>query len=96
MALYVNQSIEIKLICTVSAVPMSTAVSGVINYKKPSGATGAWTAVVDNGDGSLNYDASTSDIDEAGKWILQPEPTLGGGTVAPGVPVEMAIRARFT
>jgi len=75
---------------------MTTAVSGVIRYKKPSGEEGAWTATHNNTDGSLNYIVAPADIDESGRWLLQPEPTLTGGITAPGTPIEMPIRARFT
>jgi len=48
---------------------LSTAQEARILYKKPSGKTGYWNAVVD-GD-TLVYLTQPGDIDEAGIWILQ-------------------------
>ncbi len=96
MALYTGQTISIKLICEFNGVPMSTCIAGKIHYRSPSGVNGFWTATVNNTDGSLNYTSEVGDIDESGKWALQPEPTLSSGVTAPGTTIEMPIRARFT
>lgn len=49
-----------------------------ILYKKPSGATGEWTAVV-NGT-KLIYDVQANDIDESGTWQLQAFIVIDGRT----------------
>lgn len=54
---------------------LSGASSAEIRYKKPSGATGAWTAsIVSDG---VQYTTTTGDIDEAGTWYLQAYVDLG-------------------
>lgn len=51
-------------------------VTAVINYRKPSGATGNWTATID---GTLvKKQLSNEDIDEDGEWTFQPVVTVDG------------------
>jgi hypothetical protein len=51
-----------------------------IHYKKPSGTTGTWTAVL-SGTTALAYTTTAaSDIDEGGSWQLQAAFTLSGWT----------------
>ena len=41
-------------------------------YKKPSGVTGYWNAVIyDAIGGKITYETGESDFDETGTWILQ-------------------------
>ena len=56
-----------------------------IKYKKPSGNTGKWTAVVeDYTNGIIYYDVVAGDVDESGKWKFWAYITFSGGLVAPG------------
>ena len=52
-------------------IDLSGASSPVINYKKPSGVVGEWTAVVSGT--KLTYEVAEGDINQAGIWRLQGE-----------------------
>lgn len=47
-----------------------------IRYRKPKGQTGVWNATIQ--DGKIMYSATTSDIDQKGRWHLQSFVTLDG------------------
>jgi hypothetical protein len=70
-----------------------TSLSGCtvkIKYRKPSQATGQWTAAASGS--TIYYDiASTSDLDQTGVWTLWSHVTWGDGTVAEGEPVLMNV-----
>lgn len=53
-----------------------SATTTQILYRKPSGATGAWTATVDGRD--LTYNIHNGDIDEVGSWQFQAYIVVGG------------------
>lgn len=96
MKLYTGQPIEIELQITVDGSAMTTGQSAVINYRKPGGTIGSWTATVDNIDGTVNYSALSTEIDQDGKWKLQPVVTFIGGNAIPGESLDMTIAPRFT
>lgn len=56
-----------------------TGYSCKIKYRKPNSATGEWTAIIDTEDDSkMYYDiASSSTIDQEGKWIFWAYYSLG-------------------
>lgn len=64
-----------------------------IKYLKPSGATGAWTATVENATtGIIYYDiTSTATIDEVGTWRIWPFIQFASGREAPGFPVDLIV-----
>lgn len=49
---------------------ISDATTRKIEWKKPSGATGEWTAVADGTEG-ISYTTIAGDLNETGTWILQ-------------------------
>jgi hypothetical protein len=54
---------------------LSGAVSAQINFVKPGGTSGSWTAtVVDN---VVRYTTDADDLDEAGTWQIQAFVDLG-------------------
>lgn len=57
---------------------LSSATTKKILYKKPSGATGEWTATADSQ--TLVYEVQAGDIDEAGTWEFQSSIVVGGRT----------------
>ena len=63
-----------------------TGSTAVVNYKKPSGSTGSWEAVIDDGDdGIISYTISSSeDLDESGGWRFWAGITYPDGTYVPG------------
>jgi len=93
MKLYIGQPIDIELVCTVDGNPAANVTSAVIQYCKPSGATGSWTATFL--EGTASYAAAGTAIDEAGGWRLQPVLTFTGGKVIPGETVGMPVFERF-
>ncbi len=64
--LYVGQSIRIVIACTIDGAAMNTAMSAVINYLKPDGTEGSWPAVIDNGAGTVSFNAARRLIDRQG------------------------------
>jgi hypothetical protein len=51
-----------------------------IDYIKPSGETGSWTATIETGDiatGEIQYITQSGDIDEIGIWTIQGFINLG-------------------
>ncbi len=76
--IYINDIPLIKVDCISDKTPsIEGATSTQINYKKPSGATGYWTATVVDGR-YLQYQVQTNDLDESGTWKFQAYLTLGG------------------
>lgn len=69
---YLNQSLLTLELET--GVDLSTASSVRINYRKPSGTTGYWSAT---GTGTkATYNVQVGDLNEAGTWRLQVEATI--------------------
>lgn len=64
--IYKNQSVRIELD---TLIDLSTATDLEILYKKPSGATGSWTAVVSGT--ALVAITDNNDLDEVGVWRVQ-------------------------
>lgn len=56
---------------------ISNATVTEIEYKKPSGTCGTWTATIEGTD-SIKYTTVSGDLDEAGDWELQPYIDLPG------------------
>lgn len=96
--LYIGQPIDIQINVKIDGVKMSTAVSATIEAQKPTRGTVSWPAVIDNVAGTVSYQASPTDIDQAGKWKLQPVVTLAGipERTFPGESVDLDIAKRFT
>jgi len=57
---------------------LATATDPVINYRKPSGETGQWSAGIT--DNKVEYTTIADDIDEVGKWLLQAQVTISSWT----------------
>lgn len=55
---------------------LSGITSPKIRYQKPTGAVGSFVAVADGT--TLTKKFATSDLDEAGTWMFQPEVTSAG------------------
>jgi len=63
-----------------------------LKYKKPSGATGEWSAVItDASTGSIEYETLTADLDETGTWTFWADITFDDGAWAPGEPFEETV-----
>lgn len=76
MSLYKGQSLlTITLDCGTTVTSATTA---RILYRKPSGATGFWTATASGTE--LSYTLVNGDIDESGTWQLQGYTVIGGKT----------------
>lgn len=71
-----------------TGVDLSAAATSKIKYKKPSGATGEWTATVyDVTNGIIQKILSlTTDLDQAGAWTFWAYITFTDGYSAPGEP----------
>lgn len=77
--LFKNQTVTIQL---GTGIDLSAAGTVQIAYKKPSGATGTWVAVVVSApQGTISYTTATTDLDESGAWSLNavwlPDPQPG-------------------
>lgn len=94
--IYINQPLNIVITCSLEGTQMTTAVSAVITYKKPDKSEGSWTATIDNIAGTVEYQASSTDINAAGDWILQPVVTFPAGKIIPSTTVKMTVSKRFT
>lgn len=57
-----------------------------IHFKKPSGTTGEWTGSISGQ--KVEYVTETTDLDETGKWELQPSVILGGKLVKGKIAVQ--------
>jgi len=85
--IYVHQTaLSVKLTVGVDI----TGATPVVKYRKPSGATGEWSAtIVDAANGVIKYDISSpDDIDETGTWTFWAEVTFATGEWAPGEATE--------
>lgn len=69
----------------------------VISVKKPSGTTTTWTATVATAStGSMYYDiATTTILDAAGKWRMQPIVTFSDDTVGKAETAEIVVYDNF-
>jgi len=70
---YIGDTPLIKLDCVND---ISGATSPKIHYKKPDGTIGSWTATVVS-DRYLQYQITTGQLDQAGKWLFQAGLTVG-------------------
>lgn len=88
MSIYKNQTAARIILQTEVDFNTSTVDSQVIKYKKPSGATGSWTATKLTGGetlGKIYVDFGGSvKFDEEGIWELWAYLTFSDGRVAPG------------
>lgn len=67
-----------------------------VGYKKPSGATGYWTAVKGTGGDTTKvyYDVTGStDLNEVGDWLFWAKVVSAGGLIAEGEPWLERVRA---
>ena len=89
--LYKNQSAA--RIRVTFGVDITGAKSLKIKFKKPSGATGEWTATTeDAAAGIIYYDlTSTATLDEVGSWTVWPWVKFADDREAPGTPDELVI-----
>ena len=59
----------------------------LIKYRKPSGATGQFTATIQNAaSGIISYRFTTGQLNEAGQWIFWAHITFNNGDFAAGEP----------
>jgi len=88
--IYLNQSsLRIQLTTNVD---ITGATVTQIKYKKPSDATGSWTAQVEAvGDGIIYYDLTGTELDETGTWVLWAYVTFADARSAPGEPVNVIV-----
>jgi hypothetical protein len=75
--IYNGTNITIKL--TEQGVNLHNPTSADIYYKKPSGQTGSWSAVIQNNH-EITYTTTVGDIDIPGLWILQGKVVKAGVT----------------
>lgn len=73
---------------------ISTATAVRIYYEKPSGATGFWTAALQDTN-KVRYTTQSGDFDEAGVWTLQARVTNLSG-IWYGEAVKIRIWALYT
>ena len=99
-AIYKNQSaLKIRVVCSklidgvLTPLDITGALETKIKYKKPSGATGSWTAIIENAaQGIIYYDVTTTEvIDESGTWKIWPFIKFSDARVAPGTPEEIMV-----
>lgn len=94
--IYVGQiGVEINLntAATSEGIDLSAATTKEIKYRKPSGATGSWTAS-SSGDILTYTTAAAATLDEAGRWLLQAH-VAGTGYDALGEKAELNIYSPF-
>jgi len=88
--IYLNQS-SLRLQLTTDE-DITGATVTRIQYKKPSGTTGYWTAQVEAvGDGIIYYDLLGTELDEIGTWKIWAFVTFVDGRSAPGEPVSFIV-----
>lgn len=65
----------------------------LIKYSKPDGSTGSWTATEDSEEvGVIYYDViNTSELDQAGSWLMWAHVTFSDGRVAQGRVIRVRI-----
>ncbi len=88
--IYVHQTaLSVKLTVGVDI----TGATPVVKYRKPSGATGEWSAtIVDAANGVIKYNIQNEgDIDETGTWAFWAEVTFAGGEWAPGEAIKVRV-----
>lgn len=68
--------LRLEFDCTNTDINTGTVVTAVINYIKPSGTEGTWSATLE--DTVVKYQLANDDIDEEGEWIFQPVITVDG------------------
>ena len=73
MATYKGDTPLIKYDCDEDVTDLSTTPK--LNYQKPSGTTGSWTATLSTQ--YAQYQTVSGDLDESGIWYIQPELTDG-------------------
>ncbi len=87
---YKGQTLLITLIMQVDITGAGTT---QIKYRKPSGATGAWTATVDDAEsGRISYTLTAASNDENGTWVIWGYIVQADLSVVIGSPVEIEMR----
>jgi hypothetical protein len=71
---------------------VSTATASFINYKKPNGYKGQWTATVSGT--NIVYEVQDGDLNQAGTWRLQGEVVVAGKRSFTD-PVDLVIKKEF-
>lgn len=88
--IYLNQS-SLRILLT-TEVDITGASVTQIKYKKPDETIGSWAAVVDDvGAGSIYYDLTGVELDQAGTWTFWAFITFADGRSAPGEPVKITV-----
>ena len=93
--IFVDQS-KLRIQLTTN-VDITGATELLIKYKKPSGATGSWTATSsDDTSGVIYYDLTGSELDMKGNWTFWAYVTFSDARVAPGEIVTVDIQTEGT
>lgn len=81
-----------------TGISLATSKSWLIKYRKPTGATGNWTATVyDSPNGVIQYTVlNASDLDVAGTWAMWAHITFNDNTVAAGEAASVPIYTEGT
>jgi len=81
-----------------TGISLATSKAWAIKYRKPTGATGSWVAVVyDSPTGVIQYTiGSASDLDVVGTWAMWSHVTFNDNTVAAGEAVAIPVYAEGT
>jgi hypothetical protein len=94
MKYYQGQTLQIDLVIHVDITGAGTV---QIKYRKPSGATGAWTAtVVDAEDGWLRYTLASASNDESGVWFVWPYIVQADASVVKGTAQQIRMNVEGT
>ena len=72
---------------------VSAATARSIEYRKPDGTTGSWSASA-SGTNSIRFDSLAGTFDQAGRWQLQAKVTLATGLWR-GATAELLVYAAF-
>ena len=87
---YKGQTLQIDVLLNVDITGAGTTSS---KYRKPSGATGTWTAsVVEAESGWLRYILAAANNDESGIWTVWSWVVQADATVLIGSPLEIEMR----
>lgn len=93
MAKYYEGSIGLTITLD-TTVDLTGATIIEIHYKKPSGATGEWTASVTDTT-KVQYATVDGDIDESGTWEFLAYVKTAGGFEGPGEPVSVTFNEKW-
>jgi len=95
MSEYFNGQSDLDFTLNVG-VDITSALSTVIKYIKPSGGTGSFTAAIQDNSGIIYYSCVNGDIDEYGLWTFWAYITFSDGRSAPGKPFKITFKEEGT